>query len=251
MSIPLILSEEKQPPVSRRSTKPRMEIPPPISDGTSLGKVQSVMAKGGPEAIQVFIEMLKRPDPPSQGTAAWALAQMRSKNPEAVPLLIPMLKEDWLADDAATALGMIGPEARAAIPSLIRVLKSKYVQNRRQAAEALGKIGLDAKAAVLALREAINDRETEVRIAACFAIYKLDAQSKKEMLAFLIETLRTGLRKPYDKGTYWAVQALGEIGPEAKEVVPVLLTNYNALRSSPYLRIDDAIRRIAPELRQR
>jgi HEAT repeat protein len=249
MSTTLSLIKEEKPSPLRRTAKSQIEIPP-ISDGASLGRVMSVMSKGDPEGIQAFIKMLRRPDPPSQGTAAWALAQMRSKNPDAVPWLIPMLKDDWLADDAATALGVIGPEARAAVPSLISVLKSQYRQNRRQAAEALGKIG-NAKEAVPALREAMNDREAEVRIAASFAVYKLDAQSKKEMLAFLIETLRTGLRKPFDSGTFWAVKALGEIGPEAKEAVPVLLTAYKTHRSSSYLRLDDALRRIAPELWKR
>jgi HEAT repeat protein len=200
------------------------------------------MNRRSPEAIQAFIEMLKRPDPPSKATAAWALAEMHSRNPEAVSLLIPMLKDDWTVGEAARALSSIGPEARAAVPGLITVLKTRSGWHRHYAAEALGNIGPDAKTALPALREALSDPYNRVQIAACLAIYKLDPSCKKETLAFLIETLRRD-----DSGTFWAARALGEMGSEAKEVLPVLLTHQ---KKSGYYRlpISDAIRKIDPDV---
>jgi HEAT repeat protein len=185
MSIPLMLSEAKQPAVRRGSPKPRIEIPPPIYDSLSASKVGAVINKGGPEPIQVFIEMLKRSDPPSKRTAAQALANMRSQNPDAVPLLIPMLKDDWMDCEAASALSVIGPEAQAAVPDLIALLKRRTGWPRYLAAEALGNIGPEAKAALPALREAMKDPAPLVQAGACVAVCQVDPQSKKEILPIL------------------------------------------------------------------
>jgi HEAT repeat protein len=162
-----------------------MEIPPPIYDSASARKVGAVINKGGSEAIQVFIEMLKRPDPPSKRTAAWALALMGSKNPDAVPLLIPMLKDDWMDSEAAYALSAIGPEARAAVPDLIALLKRRTGWPRYHAAEALGNIGPDAEAALPALREAMNDPVPLVQVAACVAVCQVNPESRKEVIPIL------------------------------------------------------------------
>ena len=53
----------------------------------------------------------------------------------------------------ALALSEIGPEARAAIPELIRNLADSNTYYAQMAAEALGNIGPVAKEAVPALRE--------------------------------------------------------------------------------------------------
>ena len=192
----------------RKSAQTRMEIPPPISDGASLGKVQVVINKGGPEAIQVFIEMLKRSDPPSKRTAAWALAKMRSRNPEAVPLLIPMLKDHWMDWEAASALSAIGPEAKAAVPDLIALLKRRTGLPGYYAARALGNIGPDAKAALPALREAMKSRNSLVQLGACLAVYKLDPQSKEEVVPILADIYRARPPSP------WGMEAIREMAPE-------------------------------------
>jgi HEAT repeat protein len=231
------------PPVAPTHVRLQIEIPP-ISDRASLKRVMSLVDQGGPEVYQAFFDLLKRPDPPSQGTGIWALRQMGRLNAAAVPYLIPMLKDDWLAFDAADALSTIGPESKAAVPGLIPVLKSHYEQNRHQAAWALGRIGPDAKSALPALRQAMKDTSPYVKFSAALAIRRVENQPKKEIIAFLIESL-AGSR------AYWAIQALGEMGPEAKEAVPYLLAVNKSHRHGVYWHMGEVLRRIDPELRER
>jgi hypothetical protein len=76
--------------------------------------------------------------------------------------------------DAISILGMIGPEAQAAVPSLIRALGRKTQLSKgsitwrisRSAAWALGQIGPGARDAMPALVQLSNDDDEEVRRAA-------------------------------------------------------------------------------------
>src|SRR5262245_53533663 len=53
--------------------------------------------------------------------------------------------------DACSAVGQLGPKARAAVPAVMEVLKDKDLATRSLAAYALGQIGPEAKAAVPAV----------------------------------------------------------------------------------------------------
>ena len=55
--------------------------------------------------------------------------------------------------NAALALGKIGPDAKAAVPLLTKLLKDEERQVQVAAIHALGGIGPDSKPAVPALRE--------------------------------------------------------------------------------------------------
>ncbi|MBA7677473.1 hypothetical protein ES703_85731 [subsurface metagenome] len=66
------------------------------------------------------------------------------------------------------------PEAKAAVPILIKLLKDNDAEMRRYAAYALWTIGEDAKAAIPALRAAEKDADAKVRREAGYAIIRLD-----------------------------------------------------------------------------
>ena len=68
---------------------------------------------------------------------------------------------------AARSLGIIGPEARAAVPALIGTLRDQETGVRWEAAAALGRIGKDS---VPALIEGLWDRDVKVRHAATYAL---------------------------------------------------------------------------------
>ena len=59
------------------------------------------------------------------------------------------------------ALGRLGPEAREAVPGLLRALDARNAEDRAGAAEVLGKIG--AREALPALEKALRDPSEEVR----------------------------------------------------------------------------------------
>ncbi|HEY8503096.1 MAG TPA: hypothetical protein VIL46_00840, partial [Gemmataceae bacterium] len=92
----------------------------------------------------------------------------------------------FLRWSAISALGEIGPGAKAAVPTLIAIAKEKRDSERDSAIRALGKIGPDAKAAV----------------------------------PMLMEALSAGGRYPHFR--YTVAEALGGIGPAAKPAVPAL-----------------------------
>jgi HEAT repeat protein len=76
--------------------------------------------------------------------------------------LVPLRPHtDWsLPETAADALGRIGP---AAVPDLIRQLRSPRAERRWQAARILGRIGPDAAVAVPDLMVLLEDDDPRVR----------------------------------------------------------------------------------------
>ncbi|HOX08481.1 MAG TPA: HEAT repeat domain-containing protein [Planctomycetota bacterium] len=95
----------------------------------------------------------------------------------AVPVLARIVLDKKDADKArcaaAAALGLLGPEAGAAVPDLITVLADDDIRVRRRSAEALGRIGQAAAAAVAALERSLKDDDAELRTAASEALRKI------------------------------------------------------------------------------
>jgi HEAT repeat protein len=104
--------------------------------------------------------------------SAFALLTDKSKAPDAIPILIELLKDadSFVRLDAAYALGFIGPQAREAVPHLIALLKDQEATVRNNAAYALGLIGSDADRVVPELVKLIRDRDARVRFNAAEAI---------------------------------------------------------------------------------
>ena len=71
---------------------------------------------------------------------------------------------------AAMALGGLGPAAQDAVPALVPLLKDPKASVRRAAASALGGLGPAAQDAVPALVPLLNDPEADVQWAAAVAL---------------------------------------------------------------------------------
>src|SRR5882672_1444287 len=105
------------------------------------------------------IELLRKPDKSSGGRyysvreeAASALGTIGPSATNAVPALIEALNDEkprvqWAA---AAALGNIGPDAKAAVPALIKRVERLDAGNEEEL-KALGKIGFAAKTAIPAI----------------------------------------------------------------------------------------------------
>lgn len=83
-----------------------------------------------------------------------ALSQIGSANSQAIPALLGWLERELmsaedieLAQAAAQAVGMVGPDAAAAVPILMRRAQSRQEHLRREAVRALGRIGPSARGA--------------------------------------------------------------------------------------------------------
>ena len=121
---------------------------------------------------------------------------------------------------AALALGRIGPEAKAAVPALVKALGDRNAHVRADAASALYFIGPAAKTAVPALIGLLGDTDRYVRHWAVVALGKIGPEARKAVPALvkILEDEDTDVQM-----RSWAAQALGGIGPDAKAAVPVLV----------------------------
>ena len=87
---------------------------------------------------------------------------------------MPSLVDEDVRKAAAEALGKIGPDAKAIIPALIKLLRDDDWGIRWTAARALGNIGPNAKTAIPALTEFLEDKDGFIRTAAAEALEKIE-----------------------------------------------------------------------------
>ncbi len=157
-------------------------------------------------------------------TAAWLLAFLTvlsgrdslGEAPPAMPAESPRPETSKLAAEAQPA----GETRYKGKPAgyWIKQLEAMEVASRKEAVEALAAIGPDAKAAVPALLKALDDNAAAVRVGAIVALGRI-GPGAKPAVPKLLEALMD-----QDKDfRLAALQSLGSIGPDAKEAVPVLL----------------------------
>ena len=132
-------------------------------------KAEAIMAihAVGPRAVARLTWLLQTRDSAFQ-KQLWSLVQ-RLPQPVRSAVLRHVKRPNSTAVRmaAARALGIIGPEARGAIPALVGALRDSEAGVRWEAAAALGRIGEDS---VPALVEALWDRDVKVRHAATYAL---------------------------------------------------------------------------------
>src|SRR5262249_1816438 len=71
--------------------------------------------------------------------------------------------DERVREAAAGALGVMGPDAKAAVPALLDTLKDKSGAVRLRVLDALGQFGPDAKVAVPELTAALSDKDAVAR----------------------------------------------------------------------------------------
>lgn len=152
----------------------------------------------------------------------YALNRLGAKAKPVVPDLIAALKDENEEVRAAVArtLGMIGPGAKAATPHLLAFLKdpAQPASVRAASAESLAHLGAEAKDVVPALKERIKEKDARLRMACASALYRFDKANAKLTLS----VLREGMK---DRDTQMeAVLRLKELGSDAKEAIPDLIT---------------------------
>jgi HEAT repeat protein len=109
-----------------------------------------------------------------------------------------------------------GPEARAAIPGLVALLRDKKSRDRGQVAMLLGTMGPDA---VPVLTETLADKDPQLRSAAAYGLCCLQRGEAKAAVPALTGLLQDEGQVVRDA----AAKALWHIGPEARSAVPALI----------------------------
>jgi HEAT repeat protein len=152
-------------------------------------------------------------------------------------------------------LGDIGPEAGAAVPALVRILRdSPDRQSRGEAALALLKMAPASKGAVPALAQALDDKEPVVRMNAALALFRLGTESRPAVPA-LIKALDED-RNENNLQTFtftirmMAARALGRASAGTAEGVPALSAALEASRNEAMtLAVTRALGEVGPEAR--
>lgn len=126
------------------------------------------------EIIHRLIEALELGNKEVRYRAATLLSQIGPQARNAVPALIRTLSdnEPLVIQQSAIALGEIGPEASNAVPALVEALKNGNEFVRTAATGALGKIGRFDETVIIALTEAKKDWCASVRRNAEIALRK-------------------------------------------------------------------------------
>ncbi len=181
----------------------------------------SRMGRKAGAAEKALHDGLRDTDLGARIAAAQAYWSVSGKADEAVGALRAVLQtpHDWLVQMwAAGALAEIGPAAKAAVPELIACLKSDARYLVSSSAEALGKIGPEAASAVPALAAQLEQCDDDYcRVYIARALWRINRSERS------LPLLQDVLRDPRDyMAISGAVEALGEMGPKAKESVRLL-----------------------------
>jgi HEAT repeat protein/serine/threonine protein kinase len=171
-----------------------------------------------------------REKPSANGLAAGDAVERASRTPsfgarlaieEEIAQLIKQLgdKKDAKArSSAALDLGDFGPQAKEAVPALIKVLEDPDESVRVHATQTLGEIGPQTEEVIPALIKVLmKDSYWKVRYSAAMALGEFGPQAKEAVPA-LIKALEDPV---WDVATH-AHQALGQIGPAAESAIPAL-----------------------------
>jgi HEAT repeat protein len=168
---------------------------------------------GHPDALAEALLAAASDPKPESLVQARALVAM---GPRAVPTLTAGLWDAKTRKTSLLVLSRIGPDARAAVPTLVRLLSDPDEETRASAAGCLTEI--NAYSAIPALTKALEDRSPEVRRWATNALAYLGADP-----APIVRVLMTDLKNGKQSSQLELVSILGHLGPAATEAVPAII----------------------------
>ena len=201
----------------------------------------------GPSGIEFLLELIDKPHTFIEFTSAWAA--LRAMGPRARPAMPTILKilldEDCVAcEEAAQALERIGPPPAELIPAFTERLASRDAAIRSAALRPLALLGPEAKAALPQIEKLLEDPEVHIQLWARAAAACIDPSRADAAVAELVKRLSSDDVLEIDT----AIGALGLLGPQAKKAVPRLL---ELAIGSPESGVDgrarDALERIGVE----
>jgi HEAT repeat protein len=176
------------------------------------------------EAIDIFLFLLRDPDPDVRASAATALNQLGKASPEVINSWLSFLddKSSYVRYRASTALVHLGNTSPEVISCLLSLLKYKQSYICHLTANALGRLGNTSPEVVSILLSLLDDKEPDVRSLAATALGLLENANLVVVsgVITLLNDRELGVR-------YSAVVALGQIGNANPEVVGKLLSFLN------------------------
>jgi HEAT repeat protein len=142
----------------------------------------------------------------------WAVADRK----DFVQAMGQCLQDDYLPVRirASQSLGLVGPDAAAVLPALIKATEDEELFMKVNAIRAMANIGPGSKAAIPVLTKLLEMDDTFVPMHAGDALARIGP----EAVPALIEALKSKKSGP----RFQAIVALGSMGTEAKTAIPAL-----------------------------
>jgi HEAT repeat protein len=198
-----------------------------------LGAAAALRQMGPPAAgaAPALLPLLRDPVRPVRRETVLALMALRDFTPETVGALTSALGHpDWsTASTAATALGQLGPDAAAATPALLSMVRTND-RCRLEAVLALGQVRPVSTQIVAAVTACLEDRNLSVRRAALDALAEMGPAA-----AHAAPGLRAAAKTPFYLVSIKAARALWELTRDTNAVVEILeesLRNRDSLVSA-------------------
>lgn len=213
------------PEVIRSHISAPREIDPFLPD--NVGQAISFF---GPPAVPIVVPALEDPNSRIRLAALAAFFWIGPDAASALPAVAKLLEDPSGAVRfrAVQTLAKMGPSRKQAVPDLIRLFDQNASDPESEkdapiceiAIQTLGTMGTDASAAVPELKRLWKDPDISARgrLELAMALWRIDADLS------IIPWFMNQLEAAQDFPTcHFIIQSLGEIGPKAKDAVPLIV----------------------------
>jgi HEAT repeat protein len=192
------------------------------ADTTTVHHALDALASLGAPAVPKLVELLNQ-HKALRVQFAYTLGQMGPVAAPATDALAKLVADENvnLSTEAVIALAKIGPAAKNAVPALSAALQKENCPNAHAIIYALGKIGPQAAAAEPMLLKAIGSKDSSLAVIAAWAITQIQPRSA-QTAAKVVPVLVTGLSDSLPESRKAAAEALGDLGPLARQAIPAL-----------------------------
>jgi HEAT repeat protein len=215
------------------------------------GRVARLLAKIGPKASDAIPKLKKLTGREyDEKVRIWSAAAVCCITGTPVPesldllerLMLADMESNWVQNDAPEAIAQLGALARPLLDSLERAKKHKSALIRLGLVDAF--FAIDPESAVTRCFPLIDD-ENELVVSSVIDAFSGRGISEPRVIAAYICLLESHDGSFYHPAAS-AVDALGKLGPAAREAVPALIELEKAPNISDHLKkeIADALRRI-------
>jgi HEAT repeat protein len=175
-----------------------------------------------------------------------ALGKIGPDSEKAVPELAKNLKTKEVQSLVIEALGNIGPKAKSAVPDLADLLKESDKEMKPAIMRALAHMGPDVKQAVPAIGSCLSAEDKETSLQALDVLAHLGPDAKEAVPDIIALFVDEDL-KPDNKLRLQAVRTLGKIGKPAVPHLTKALSNQNR-----YMKVGviEALGEIGPDAKE-